>query len=45
MIQGRDESGLDKSDSGEKWLCSKYILKIEPVKFAEGLHLGVRERR
>lgn len=43
IIQGKDESGLDKSGNSEKWLCSKYILKVEPVKFAGELHLGVKK--
>lgn len=45
IIQERDESGLDKDGSGDKWLCSRYIKKVEPVKSADGLHLGVRKKR
>lgn len=36
---------LDKGGSGEKWLCSRYILNVEPAKSADGLHLGVGKRR
>lgn len=36
---------LDKDGSGDKWLCSRYIKKVEPVKVADGLHLGVRKKR
>lgn len=27
----------DAGDSGEKWLYSRYMLKIEPTGFSEGL--------
>lgn len=45
IIQERDESGLDKDGSGDKWLCSRYIKKVEPVKSADGLHSQSVEKK
>lgn len=44
-IQVRDNGGLNEGgNSGgvEKWLNSRYILKVEPVDFADRFKVGIR---
>lgn len=36
----RDDCGLDDSSSTEKWLDSRYVLKVDPQGLTGGMHVG-----
>lgn len=40
LIQVRDDCGLDDSSSTEKWLDSRYVLKVDPQGLTGGMHVG-----
>lgn len=39
LIQVRDDCDSDQDDSTEYWLDSRYILKVEPLRVPDGIHV------